>query len=255
MIAPRHDAARTAPRGPAVPVARAVELAPTPAPRARRWPMRLVAVTCVLAGLSLAATTGYELWGTGWYQERAQAALADQLTAQATPDPVPGFATPTPEASPAPPPVPVDGAMAQLRIPAIGLDTVVVSGTDVPALKRGPGWMHGTAAPGEPGNAVISGHRSTYGSPFHALDRLVPGDRVVLSHPGHPDAVYEIRHTLIVDPGDVWVAAPTDGVRLTLTTCHPDGSDRYRMVVQGELVEGTHLARAVPAERWAPSHP
>jgi len=78
-----------------------------------------------------------------------------------------------------------------------------------------------------------------------------PGDEVTVSRPGQRDAVYEVRGTEVVRPGDTWVATPTDGARLTLTTCHPEGSDRQRLVVQAELVDGPAADRALPAAAWA----
>ena len=80
--------------------------------------------------------------------------------------------------------------------------------------------MPGSALPGEPGNAVISGHRTTYGAPFAHLERLNPGDTITVeSATGlHTYAVVETR---VVDPSDVWVTGQWRGAWLTLTTCNP----------------------------------
>jgi sortase A len=147
------------------------------------------------------------------------------------------------------------GAIARITAPAIDLNRVVVDGVTEADLRKGPGWMPGTAPIGEAGNTVISGHRTTYGAPFRHLDRLKAGDRITLETVGGTTAVYEVRDSFVVKPGDVWVAEATPGARLTLTTCHPVGSDRERLVVQAEMVDGPAAAAATPASAWARSTP
>lgn len=137
-----------------------------------------------------------------------------------------------------------------IKIPSIGVDQVFVSGTQVPDLKKGPGiWEYG-AFPGTPGNATISGHRTTYGGPFRHIDQLKIGDQIIVSVAGQPDAVFEVRGSLIVEPSRVQVTENTPGVRLTLTTCEPVGSDAERLVVQAELIEGAWVDHAVGPEGW-----
>jgi sortase A len=71
-----------------------------------------------------------------------------------------------------------------LRIPRLGdwndRPPVVVEGVSTSDLKKGPGHIPGTALPGELGNVVLSGHRTTYGAPFERFDELRPGDAVVV---------------------------------------------------------------------------
>ena len=132
-------------------------------------------------------------------------------------------------------------AFAFIRIPEIEVDQVVFAGVDTRTLRSGPGHMPGTPVPGQPGNAVISGHRTTYGSPFHNLDLLEAGDRIeVETFAG--THIYEVREIQIVRPTDIWVAQHRDGGWLTLTTCHPKFSARQRLVVSAELVEGPNYA-------------
>jgi sortase A len=128
-------------------------------------------------------------------------------------------------------------------IPSIDVDEVIFSGVNADTLKMGPGHMPGTPVPGQPGNAVISGHRTTYGRPFYDLDLLEGGDRIeVETATGRH--VYEVRRTLIVAPDDVQVIQPLVGAWLTLTTCHPHFSAAERLIIQAELVEGPNLAYA-----------
>ena len=130
-----------------------------------------------------------------------------------------------------------------MQIPAIDLDWLVFEGVDRATLKKGPGHMPWTPLPGQPGNAVISGHRTTYGAPFFDLDRLKPGDEIIIET-ALGRHVYEVREVFVVSPTDVWVTDPMRGAWLTLTTCNPKYSARERLIVQAELVEGPNYAYA-----------
>ena len=129
---------------------------------------------------------------------------------------------------------------ARLIIDRIELDAVVFEGVDRTTLKSGPGHMPGTPLPGQPGNAVISGHRTTYGRPFYDLDQLVAGDEIEVET-ALGISTYAVREILIVAPTDVWVAGAKDGAWLTLTTCHPRFSAAERLIIQAELVDGPNL--------------
>lgn len=144
--------------------------------------------------------------------------------------------------------------MGTLRAPAVGMDLTFVAGTTTSALKKGPGlWLYGSY-PGLPGNATISGHRTTHGAPFRHIDALKYGDQITISLPGQPDAVFEVRDTFIRKPSAVQVtdSVGVRGVRLTLTACDPVGSDAARLVVQAELVQGAWGDQALPREGWQP---
>ncbi|HEX7166195.1 MAG TPA: class E sortase, partial [Acidimicrobiales bacterium] len=139
-------------------------------------------------------------------------------------------------AVPAPLSVPTGDGVANIRIPKIGLEKVVVEGVSVAALKKGPGHYPTTPLPGQPGNAAIAGHRTTYGSPFSRLDELDPGDRIeVRTRQG--EFTYEVSGTQIVTPDQNEVLNPTDENRLTLTTCHPRYSAAKRMIVTARLID------------------
>ncbi len=131
-------------------------------------------------------------------------------------------------------------AFALIRIPKI--DSLregwnVVEGVSTRDLRNGAGHMPNTALPGQPGNAVISGHRTTYGQPFRELDALDPGDRIEVDT-ALGTHIYEVREIWIVAPTEVWVADPREGAWLTLTTCNPEFSARERLVISAELVFG-----------------
>jgi sortase A len=141
-------------------------------------------------------------------------------------------------------------AFARIRIPAINVDHVVVSGTSLEALDKGPGVWRWGALPGELGNATISGHRTSHGGPFRHIDDLVFGDKIFIDIPGQPQTVYEVRGRAVTSPDDVNVTRDVGGARLTLTTCHPEHSTKYRLIVQAEMVEGAWVDQAVPADEW-----
>lgn len=146
--------------------------------------------------------------------------------------------------------VKVGEGLTRITIPKIGVDTVVVEGTTAAALRAGAGHYPATPLPGEVGNVGIAGHRTTYGRPFNRLGELGPGDLV---HLETPIAVYDYRavpgfaghgNPWVVLPTEVGVVAQQPGVRmLTLTTCHPKGSARQRLVMRFALV-GQHPVTA-----------
>ena len=143
--------------------------------------------------------------------------------------------------------VPAQGEpLGRIVIPQAEVDWVVVQGVSVDNLKQGPGHMPDTAVPGQLGNAVISGHRTTYGAPFFNIERLVPGDRFTVetligTH------TYEVVESRIVAPTDVWVTGQWEGAWLTLTTCNPRYSSAERLIVFSKLVDGPN-AESVEAQ-------
>ncbi|NND03791.1 MAG: class E sortase [Acidimicrobiia bacterium] len=131
-------------------------------------------------------------------------------------------------------------AFAEIRIPSLeSLEDgwTVVEGVKLSQLKNGAGHMPWTPLPGQPGNAVISGHRTTYGQPFHDLDQLVSGDLIEVDT-ALGTHVYSVTEVFVVKPTDVWVTHPKSGAWLTLTTCNPKFSARERLIVHAQLVAG-----------------
>lgn len=121
-----------------------------------------------------------------------------------------------------------------IRIPSIGVDQAVVDGVSRSHLRNGPGHYPGTALPGQPGNMVISGHRTTYTRPFYALDLLEAGDSVFVDT-ASGTFEYVVTEAWVVDPNDVSPLDATEEAALTLTTCTPKGSARQRLIVRAEL--------------------
>ncbi len=134
----------------------------------------------------------------------------------------------------------------RIIIPKIGLDQVVLEGTDAETLKKGPGHYPETANPGDRGNVGIAGHRVTYARSFNRIDELAPGDRIILET---LSAIYEYRveRSEVTAPEDVTNLKPTDEPRLTLTTCTPKYSAQSRLNVIARLFKTTERAFDVAA--------
>lgn len=126
-------------------------------------------------------------------------------------------------------------AVARLRIPAIGVDKVVVQGTGAAALRKGPGIYDRSPYPGVPGTTGIAGHRTTYGAPFRRVDQLDRGDRMILELP-YGTFTYRVIRTRIVSPTEVSVLDAVKEDRLVLSACHPLFSADERIIVVGRLV-------------------
>jgi len=130
--------------------------------------------------------------------------------------------------------------ITKISIPAADLGpTVVVEGTGASALRAGAGHYPNTPLPGEEGNVAIAGHRTTYGKPFANLDRLKVGDEIYLETPVGKYTYKVVKDPFPVPANDFSVISQTPGHTLTLTTCHPKGSARQRLVVKAELVSLT----------------
>lgn len=151
----------------------------------------------------------------------------------------PGSSTATLHTSGAQPPVPGTvpterQPVGVIQIPKIGVNKVVVEGTATADLHLGPGHYPGTPLPGQPGNAAIAGHRTTYGAPFYNLNELVPGDPIFVTTT-QGLFLYCVTHVLVVSPSDLAIVAPSPKPELTLTTCNPRFSASQRLVVQASL--------------------
>ena len=125
--------------------------------------------------------------------------------------------------------------LGRIRMRTIGVDRVVVAGTDTASLRRGPGHYPGTPLPGARGTVAIAGHRTTYGAPFRKLDKLETGDRIEVAMP-YGRFVYEVERQRIVPPTATWVTQRVRYDRLVLSACHPLYSAAKRIVVFARLV-------------------
>ncbi|WP_254705514.1 class E sortase [Streptomyces vilmorinianum] len=171
--------------------------------------------------------------------------------------PVPPAAPVVPEASvnPAPPttaPARSSAAYAVIRIPRIGVTAPIARGIGKRSVldKGYVGHYPGTAAPGRPGNVALAGHRNTHGEPFRYINRLAKGDRIHI-RTREREYVYVVdqvlpqtapRDTGVIQPVPRSLVKPSYGYSdpgsyLTLTTCTPEFSSAYRLVVWARLLQ------------------
>ena len=132
------------------------------------------------------------------------------------------------------------------------VNVVVVEGTTPAALNAGAGHYVNTPFPCERGNVGIAGHRTTYGRPFNKIDEMHAGDTVDLITPVGR-CTYEVvkafgghSNPWVVLPNAYYVVSQDGalgrGHWLTLTSCHPLGSDSHRIVLRLRLVKSTGKA-------------
>jgi sortase A len=178
----------------------------------------------ITLGTLILLFVAYQLWGTNLAEARAQDALRKEFKI------IPGEIDP----SKALPPSPEGEAVAVLKMPKIDIEKVVVEGVGVSELKEGPGHYPGTPLPGQPGNAAIAGHRTTYGAPFNQMDKMEKGDPVIVSTK-QGTFEYTVRELKVVSPRQVEVLDETPDNRLTITTCHPRYSLSQRLVLVADL--------------------
>ncbi|MFI8289736.1 class E sortase [Streptomyces sp. NPDC085614] len=227
------------------------------------WVCAEAVVTC---GVVLLLLVVHQLWWTNREAraeagervrllEREWAGPQSAVPSPSGPPPTVGPDAPAavPDASAAPPAAApaASSAYAVLRIPRIGLSAPVAQGVDKKrVLDKGyVGHYPRTAAPGRPGNFALAGHRNTHGEPFRYVNRLERGDEITVRT---RTATYTYRVDQVLPrtaPRDTGVIAPVPrslvrpsygysapGSYLTLTTCTPEFSSAYRLVVWARLV-------------------
>jgi len=146
-------------------------------------------------------------------------------------------------------------AIGRLTVPRMGLDMVIVNGTDHETLKKGPGRYLGTFMPGEGELIYVAGHRTTYSAPFSHIDRLRPGDRVTVDVP-YGTFEYRITRHAIVRDDQLEVLKSKGKEVLALQACHPRFFATHRYIAYAEPVRVTPrggVAFAVAAARSAKS--
>ncbi|MEA3310189.1 MAG: sortase [Chloroflexota bacterium] len=176
-------------------------------------------------------------------------------TATSTPWPPTATSTPLPPTATVPTPIPTPtGTSPQyIRIPTIGLAATIVpvpeeklADNDTGQLTwavpdwEAVGWHSGSALLGEPGNTVLNGHNTTRGEIFRDLYQVEEGARILLTGADQKIYFYRVAHVYILEergqPLEVrrqnaqYIQATTDE-RVTLVTCHPYASTRYRLIV------------------------
>ena len=222
----------------------------------------------IRAGVLVLLFVVYQLWGTAIHTARAQDRLQDEFeerlaaasTTTSTADTVTTPAVPTPAPVDVAPPAPGE-ALGRIRIPTIGVDFYVLEGVDLRYLESGPGHFPNTPLPGQPGNAALAGHRTTYAAPFHRLDELDPGDQITVDTvqgtftyevmPQESEVGEPPEGHFVVRPDQVEILDDAGDNRLTLMACHPKYSAAQRNVVSARMVSNPAPPTPPPAEGLA----
>ena len=126
-------------------------------------------------------------------------------------------------------------AIGRLRVPRLGLNMVLVDGTDDGSLKQGPGLDRRTYMPGEGQLVYIAGHRTTYLAPFAHIERMRAGDPVTVEVP-YGTFVYRVFRTQIVPADDLGALRSTGREIVKLQACHPRFFASHRYIVSARLV-------------------
>jgi sortase A len=133
--------------------------------------------------------------------------------------------------------------IGMIEIPAVGLATRVLEGSNAATLRVAVGHIPGTALPGPSGNVGLAGHRDTF---FRPLRRIKVGDEIRLTTVAGTFK-YRVMSLRVVLPDAIEVLNDTPLPTLTLVTCYPFdfiGTAPQRLIVHAEMV---------PTNRWPPS--
>jgi sortase A len=127
-------------------------------------------------------------------------------------------------------------AVGRIEIPRIGVDFVIVKGTDTESLERGPGVYPQTVFPGGGGTTAIAGHRTTFLAPFRHIDALSSGNVIRMQMP-YAELTYSVIGQRVVQPANFAAAVADVGYsRLVLSACTPLFSAAKRLLVFARLV-------------------
>ncbi|MQY12693.1 hypothetical protein SRB5_28310 [Streptomyces sp. RB5] len=155
---------------------------------------------------------------------------------------------------------PGDG-FAIVHIPKLGVDDPVAEGVDkVKVLDKGlighynDGALKSAMPWDKTGNFAIAGHRNTHGEPFRYINHLTAGDKVVVETK-NTYYVYKVTkqlpstspaNTSVIDPVPKGSGFTAPGRYITLTTCTPEFTSKYRLIVWGVMVEELPRSEGTP---------
>jgi sortase A len=181
----------------------------------------------------------YQLWWTNILAGQQAGAAADRIQDDWAKGRAPGVFEP-------------GQGFAIMHIPKLDVVVPIAEGIDKQTvLDRGmvghyaDGGLKSAMPSDKQGNFAVAGHRNTHGEPFRYINRLTPGDPIVVET---QDAYYTYKMTSILpqtEPRNVDVIKPVPagsgftgpGRYITLTTCTPEFTSTYRMIVWGKMVE------------------
>ncbi|MFE6777770.1 class E sortase, partial [Streptomyces sp. NPDC057676] len=204
----------------------------------------------ITIGVLMLLFVAYQLWWTNIIAHRQAAQEKEKLQKQWAQDDkrAPGDFEP-------------GEGFAILYIPKLDVVAPVAEGVDKrDVLDRGMVGHYGTGAlrtamPADRrGNFALAGHRNTHGEPFRYINQLQPGDPIVVET---QDAYYTYEMAAVLpqtSPSNIGVIGPVPpgsgftgpGRYLTMTTCTPEFTSKYRMIVWGKMVEERPRSQGKP---------
>ncbi|NLO87966.1 MAG: sortase [Firmicutes bacterium] len=198
----------------------------------------LVALSLILVGLGCAAYPSW-LWLDGQLEQRRLDRAFNPVIEVPADE---GYWQTDPNANEGERPLPqwTDFPPTKIIIPALGVNVNVVAVEDMSVLSRRlnhpPSYYPTSSFPGETGNVTIAGHRDGPAGYFLRVNKLKPGDTIILATP-EISYQYEVERVFVTEPTDFSVVAPTDYPALTITTCQRVGADSAakRLIVRCRL--------------------
>ena len=207
--------------------------------------VRILGTLMIVAGLgTLAWALAVWRWEdpfTSLYTAREQRSLVHQLDrriAEARPMPVANRSAVAAEARRYRRGSNRGEGIGRIVVPRIGVNMVLVYGTDHESLKKGPGLDPRTFFPGQERLVYIAGHRTTYAAPFSHIDRLRRGDTIRIEMP-YATFVYRVTGHRVVTASDVSVLQSKRFEQVALQACHPRFFASHRWITYGRLVAAT----------------
>ncbi|MBO4276254.1 class E sortase [Candidatus Saccharibacteria bacterium] len=142
----------------------------------------------------------------------------------------------------------------RLIIPKLNIDVPIRFGVSLSGVMgaMNNGVVHyringASAYPGEIGNFIITGHSAgdiyssnPYKYIFSGLERLEDGDLIYVNY-NSVRYTYQVVKKQVVEPSNVAaLVVTTDKPLITLVTCTPLGTSRYRLLVTGEQISPSY---------------
>lgn len=212
--------------------------------------VRVLGELFITLGVVMFLFVAYQLWWTNVAADAYASGSAKTLEQQWGPGGA-GGGTGSKNHPPYPGSISHGSKFAIIYIPKLDVMTPIAEGVDKESIldKGLVGHYTGaleTAFPWDAsGNFALAGHRNTHGEPFRYINRLAPGDKIVVET-AYDYFTYTVTSSLAqTSPSDVGVIAPVPpesgfkqpGRYITLTTCTPEFTSTYRMAVWGKLTE------------------
>jgi len=212
-------------------------LLPNPDPQPVQRALIAVGVACLVFYSVVTVHT--------WRYQRAANSEIDRLASTRRAEPVAAIERDTRPVTP----LATGDLIGKVEIPRLGISAAVAEGDDDKTLRKAVGHLPDTPLPWQrSGNVALAAHRDGL---FRRLENIRLDDAIRMVTP-RGEFEYRVTKTHIVDPGDVWVIAPTAVPTITLITCYPFsfvGNAPRRFIVQAQLVQkdlgGTPLKGSV----------